>query len=187
MGPAAGALAEILSAFCAADAALFARYFGDGDAALAQGLLRHVRQTGGGVGQDGVTTDRAFDLVEEPWVSRFRAAAQERAFQPVQFQNALQAFHRSLSAIRGAAPEAVSERSVAFLLDLANQFGNTGAARLCQQRRRPGMSESDLLNAVADRSVAAMPAKFQAGVRTRRDLFLHATALSDQPFENAAG
>jgi hypothetical protein len=178
-----GRLAEILAAFRASDAALFARCFGAGDAALAQAMLHHVRQPGGGMGPDGNTTDPAFDLTGEPWVSRFRAAALERAFQPVQFQTALAAFEHSLTVIRGAVPEAVSERSVAFLLDLANQFGNAGAARLCQQCRRPGISEFDLLTAVAARSVAAMPANFQAGVRARRDQFLQTAALSDQPFE----
>jgi peptidoglycan hydrolase-like protein with peptidoglycan-binding domain len=178
-----GRLAEILGAFCVADTELFARHFGDGDAALAQALLRHVRQPGGGVSPDGRTTNPSFDLVEEPWVSRFRAAAHERAFQPVQFQTAMAAFERSLNSIRRATPEAVTERSVAFLLDLANQFGDAGAARLCQQCRRAGMSESDLLSAVADRSVAAMPANFQPGVRNRRDLFLHTTALSDARFQ----
>jgi len=178
-----GRLAEILAAFCAADSALFATHFGSGDAAVAQALLRHTRRPDGGLNPAGHTADPAFNLIEEPWLSRFRAAASDRAFQAVQFNAALAAFGHSLDVIRRAAPEAASERAVAFLLDVANQFGTTGAARLCQACRRPGIGESDFLSAVADQSVAAMPANLQPGVRARRDLFLHTPALSGQAFQ----
>jgi hypothetical protein len=52
------------------------------------------------------------------------------------------------------------------------------------------MGEQDLLQAIADATVAAMAERFQAGVRARRSLFLTTPLLSskdDQATLKAAG
>ena len=74
-----GRLAEIVYAFCQAGAEDFARIFGYGTLPTAQGLLAHIRKPNGGVDPaSGTTTDPDFDLIYEPWVSRFRAACSLR-------------------------------------------------------------------------------------------------------------
>jgi peptidoglycan hydrolase-like protein with peptidoglycan-binding domain len=182
-----GRLAEILTAFQSADATQFRAVFGAGDGDLAQRLLRHARQPGGGVSPAGETTDAAFNLIEEPWLSRFQRAALAPAFQQAQIRTALASFTRFLEAARAAAPEVSTERGVAFLLDVANQFGDAGMRRLCQAARRDGTAERDLLETIAEATVGRMPDKFKMGVRARRDVFLHTVWLSDGPFDEPQG
>lgn len=176
-----GRLPELLRAFRQADALAFAEIFGEGDEALADALIRHVsRPNGGVVYTSGHSVDPRFDLVADPWVGRFRRAALHRKFQLVQIDVAVEAFNRSYRNLRAYAAEIRSERGAAFMLDVANQFGDGGLRRLYQNVQRPGMSEPDLLEAVADESVDAMPDHFQAGVRARREGFLRTALLSDQ-------
>jgi hypothetical protein len=65
------------------------------------------------------------------------------------------------------------------MLDVANQFGDGGLRRIHALVRRQGMSEMDLLEAIADQTVEEMPDKFKQGVRARRDSFLNTPLLSD--------
>ena len=180
-----GRLAEIVAAFQACDSAQFAQVFGAGDAALAERLIDHLRSSGGGVDPTGCTTDPEFDLIQEPWIGRFRQAAVVQVFQKAQVETALAAFARSREALERNVPEAVTERGVAFFLDVANQFGDGGLAQLAQAARRSGQSEQDLMEAVADETVARMPDNFKMGVRARRDTFLHSPLFSDKPFAEA--
>ena len=78
-----------------------------------------------------------------------------------------------------------SERAFGFMLDVTNQFGQGGAHRLYITTYRDGMSEEDALNAIAQESIAEMPAYEQTSVRSRRDFFLQTPYLSDQPFVSA--
>ncbi len=187
-----GRLVDILSAFRNADSATFARIFGGGDAVLADYLLAHLRKPHGGVSVSGTATDSRFDLITPPWPQRFREAAFETEFQKVQVNTALAAFETSLEQLRqfDTAGLVKSERGVAFMLDVANQFGeggvrkssngpDRGLAGIYRKLLRPGMTERDLLQAIADATVAAMPVRFQAGVRCRRSLFLTTSGLSD--------
>lgn len=180
-----GRLAELLKAFQAADAAQYAEIFGAGDAELARMLLRHAQKPGGGIDSNGETTNPAFNLIQDPWPARFQHAALAVSFQKVQVRAALTAFSRTLAVIRAAAPEAATERAVAFLLDVANQFGDAGMSQLCKLARQSRASESDLLESVAAESVERMPASFQMPVRARRDVFLHTPWLSARPFGDA--
>jgi peptidoglycan hydrolase-like protein with peptidoglycan-binding domain len=178
-----GRLPEILNAFLKADRETFAGIFGDGDPDLAAALIAHTRRPSGGLDpQTGQTLDPAFDLVSEPWITRFRRAALEPAFQRAQVQTALAAFHRSLARIRAFAPALKSERAVAFMLDVANQFGDAGAERLFKAATRPGLDEDAVLEAVADATVDHFEDRFKAGVRARRDMFLHTALLSGAEF-----
>lgn len=183
-----GRLAEILQAFLASSSNEFVQTFGAGDSDLANRLLAHTRKPNGGVDQKtGETTDPAFDLIEEPWVSRFRQAVLWKPFQQVQVQTAVKDFGNSLGLIRQFAPELTSERAVAFTIDLANQFGNSGARSIFQAVKQSGMSETDLLAAMADESVARIQDSWKAGTQARRQHFLTTSFLSDKSFDNPQG
>lgn len=195
-----GRLADVIAAFRAADADEFVRIFGAGDAGLADGLLAHVRKPSGGVDPaTGITTDAQFSLIASPWADRFRGAALSPVFQKAQVDTARSAFENSLGRLRqyDTAGLVKSERAVAFLLDVANQFGDghvqrpaappdKGLAGLYRKVFRPGMQEQELLRGIADETVAEMPARFQAGVRARRNLFLTTPLLADSGVFGAA-
>ena len=180
-----GRLAEILNAFFSAGAADFVRIFGAGDAALANGLVAHTKQMNGGVDTaTGRTTDLNFDLVNEPWVSRFRTVAQWVPFQRVQVRTAISDFQSSLAMVQQYAPQLDTERAVGFTLDLANQFGDAGARSIYRSVWQVGMSLSDLLQQMANESVERMQDPWKAATHMRRDLFLTTSFLSDNPFED---
>jgi len=181
-----GRLPELLQAFAAADRDLFIDIFGDGDAALADSLIAYTGKANGGVNPaTGITLNPAFDLIATPWRDRFERATLQLKFQTVQVATATTVFQQSLQRIRAYAQDIVSERGIAFMLDVANQFGDTGLKKLYQNVYRAGMKEYDILDAIADASVERMPDKFQQGVRARRDGFLQTARLSDQALNPA--
>ena len=178
-----GRLAEVLAAMSQTDRNQFVTVFGAGDSQVADALIAHCRQPSGGVDpKTGDTVNPSFDLVAEPWVSRFRQAALTARFQQVQVQAALAAFEASYESLRRFAPDIQSERGVGFMLDVANQFGDAGAARLYAGINRSGMSEMDILEAVADATVERMDDSFKTAVRARRDQFLQTKLLSSDAF-----
>ena len=178
-----GRLAEILSAMFEADRDQCIKIFGDGAADVAAALIAHCRKPSGGVDKKtGETVNPTFDLVGEPWISRFRQAALNARFQQVQIQVALAAFETSYQAIQRFAPDLKSERSVGFMIDVANQFGDGGAEKLYSSAHSAGMDEKGVLEAVADATVESIEDKFKAGVRARREHFLQTPLLSDEPF-----
>jgi len=178
-----GRLAEILGEFSSAAPDDYVRIFGAGDSTLASALLTHSRKPKGGIDPaTGQTIDPAFNLVAEPWISRFRQAALFLPLQKVQVRTALKDFGNSLAALRQYAPQLRSERAVAFMLDLANQFGDPGTRSIYQAVRKPGMPEVELLQAVATESVQRIQDPFKAGTQARRTHFLTTEFLSDGPF-----
>ena len=182
-----GRLVEILKAFRDARRDSFIGIFGNGDPALADDLITHVsRKNGGVIFETGVTVDPAFDLVAAPWTDRFHAAALLPLFQIVQVRTAVAAFEQSRLSLRTFAPALASERAISFMIDVANQFGDRGARNLFDTVSGPGMTEPDLLEAIADESVKRMPDRFKGGVRARRDMFLNSALLSDEPFQETA-
>jgi hypothetical protein len=180
-----GRLAEILRAFALADPVAFAGFFTGGDANLAAEFVAHVKLPAGGVDSDtGETTNPAFDLVREPWVSRFQQAALFKPYQQVQVKTALEDFAGSLKKIQSYAPQLTSERAVGFMIDLANQFGDAGAQNVYQSVAQQGVPVEELLQAVAEESVARLADPFKAGTQARRQHFLTTEFLSDAEFEN---
>jgi hypothetical protein len=176
-------LYEILSAFSAASRADYVQIFGAGDQPTAQGLLAHTAKVNGGVDpQSGKTVDSNFDLVCEPWVSRFQAALAWLPFQKIQVGTALAAFGVSLARLQQYAPDLHAERSVAFMLDLANQFGDGGARKIYAAVHQDGMSEADILSACAEESVHRIQDPFKPAAQLRRQHFQTTSFLSDQPF-----
>jgi len=177
-----GRLAEILAAMFEADRDQFVNTFG-GAADVAAALIAHCRKPHGGLDpKTGETVNPSFDLVAEPWISRFRQAALNARFQQVQIQIALAAFETSYKAIQRFAPDLKSERSIGFMIDVANQFGDGGADKLYSTVHSAGMDEKSVLEAVADATVESIEDKFKAGVRARREHFLQTPLLSDEPF-----
>lgn len=183
-----GRLVEILKAFRDADGNTFVQIFGNGDAGVAGDLLAHVsRKNGGVIFETGATVDPAFDLVAPPWTDRFQAAALLPLFQTVQVRTAVAAFEQSRRTLQSFAPVLASERAISFMIDVANQFGDRGARNLFNSVNQPGMTEPDVLDAIAGESVKRMPDRFKGGVRARRDMFLNTALLSDEPFQDTAG
>lgn len=182
-----GRLVDILKAFRDAARDSFVNIFGAGDPALAADLITHVSRKNGGVMKDnGVTTDPDFDLVAGRWIERFQQAAVLPLYQAVQVRTAVMAFQKSRAAIQAYAPQLASERAVSFMIDVANQYGDAGVKDLYQTVTQAGMTEMDLLEAIADESVRRIAAKFKVGVRARRDVFLNTRLLSDEQFVDAA-
>lgn len=172
-----GRLAEIVNAFCQAGADDFASIFGSGDLTTGRGLLAHTRKPNGGVDPStGETTDSDFDLIHEPWVSRFRTAAAFVPYQKVQVATALADFSQSYTRLRQYATDMTSERSVGFMLDLANQFGDGGAKSIYQAVHRDGMSEAELMGAIAAESVRRIR-NFKAATQQRRQSFMTTTSF----------
>ncbi len=177
-----GRLTGLLVAMSAADRPQFEAIFANGESDVADALIAHCRKPSGGVDpKTGVTMNPSFDLTAEPWVSRFRQAALAARFQQVQVQVALAAMTASYNAILRLAPNLRSERSAGFLIDVANQFGDGGLAKLYSAVFRPGMGETEVLEGIADLTVERIDDAFKAGVRARRDQFLNTRLLSDDP------
>jgi hypothetical protein len=178
-----GRLAEILAAMCQADRSQFVEIFGEGDDRVADALVAYTNKLCGGVDpKTGITTSPAFDLISEPWITRFRKAALVASFQQAQVDRALAAFEASRQALKRYANSVTSERGVGFMLDVANQFGDAGTAKVYAVVNRPGMVEKDLLEAVAEETIARVDDSLKAGVRARRERFLECRFLSDDPF-----
>jgi len=183
-----GRLTEILKAFRSASANDFANIFGGGDSSVSDGLIAHAEQANGGINPaSGETTDAAYDLIREPWVSRFRQAALFKPFQQVQVKTALDDFGRSLNLIEQYAPQLNTERALGFTLDLANQFGDGGAHRIFQAVWQDGMAIPDALQAMADESVARIQDPWKAATQVRRQHFISTNFLSDSPFADSSG
>ena len=150
------------------------------------GLLAHLARPNGGVNPaTGRTLDPAYDLVAEPWRTRFERMGCDRALQKVQLQAAVTAFRTSLTRLRPATPAITTQRGCAFLLDLANQHGDGGARSIYTAVARPGMAEADLLPEMERESVRRVEAQFGAGsaeaasTANRRRFFRSTAWLSD--------
>src|SRR5688500_14521405 len=167
-----GRLHGLLRGFSDAQPGLFVQVFGAGSVTLAGNLLAHVAKPNGGVMKGGFTTDAAFDLVSEPWNSRFIEAGRDRGWQRVQIAQAIAAYKESFNVIQSVAPIAKSERALAFLLDVANQHGNGGLKNICTRVANPAHDEDAFMLAVANESIRRLEAQFGVGsaeARSTRD------------------
>jgi len=186
-----GRLHELLAAFQLADPDRFVRILGAGDAQAAQGLVLHTGGLNGGVDRvTGQTRDPHYDLIAEPWRSRFLEAGRDPVFQRVQIATALAAFTISAKNIRENMPLVVSERALAFMLDVANQFGDTGARSVVStvmKTLKAGASEADFLSAVGGETVTRIARQFGAASKevrstsNRREVMRTTPWLSDTP------
>jgi hypothetical protein len=158
-----GRLHELLLAWQRTDSALFTSLLGDGDQALVDALVGHTAQPHGGLDPaTGHTTDPMFDLVSEPWTSRFQTAGCVPVFQRTQLAETVKGITTSARRIQTMVPLVTSERGLAFMLDLANQFGDGGAHSIAEAVASPGMTEADFLLAVQTESVARVSRQYGA-------------------------
>ena len=79
-------------------------------------------------------------------MGRFTRCAADARFQAVQLDLAFEEFRQSMRFLSTAAPEVRTERGLAFMLDVATQFGNVGTRGLIQQARALGLTERDQCN-----------------------------------------
>ena len=167
-----GRLHELLVAFQRTDQERFVRIFGAGERLLTEGLLTHTGGINGGVDRmTGVTRDKNYDLIAEPWRSRFLEAGRDPVFQRAQIASALAAFTASAQRIRQTMPLVVSERALAFMLDVANQFGDTGAQSVVStvmKTLKAGASEGDFLAAVGGETVVRIARQYGASSNEAR-------------------
>jgi peptidoglycan hydrolase-like protein with peptidoglycan-binding domain len=183
-----GRLNEILRAFERAQPDRFIAVFGSGVKATADGLLAHTAKPRGGVDPGGRTTDPKYDLVNGIWRARFVSAGQDRVWQKTQINEAVTAFRRACERLGSFAAVARSERAVAFVLDVANQFGECGLENICASCVQAGMDEAAMMQAVKAETVRRVRKQFGDGnevksTETRREQFLTTKLLSDSPFE----
>lgn len=153
-----GRLHEVLDAFHQREPELFAAAAVD-----PAGLLAHTARDHGGVNAaTGATVDARFDLVREPWKSRFLDIARRPPLQRVQVDTAMAAFRASLQRVREQAPGIHTQRGLAFMLDLANQHGDGGAHSI-YLAAAGAATEPDLLAAMERESVRRVEAQYGAG------------------------
>jgi hypothetical protein len=188
-----GRLHELLLAMDTALPDRFTQILGAGDPDLARRLLLHTAKVSGGIDpRTGVTIDPVFDLTAEPWRSRFVAAGQEPAFQKQQVATALDAFQLSLRHLQQTATVVTSQRGIAAMLDVANQFGDAGAASVASAAMVPGMTEAEFLAAVGSETVARVSRQYGAdspearSTANRRQLVQTTAWLSDEPLDPAS-
>jgi len=176
-------LHELLQAFQQREADAFVEIFGAGDVELAGALINHTGRKRGGTTSTGETADSKFDLIRAPWTNRFLRAGRDLRLQRVQMDLAVETFTSSFQHLQISAPEVQSSRGVAFLLDVANQHGDAGAASIVTAVRQPGHTESDLLLAIENESVRRVGRQFGVGskeaaaTRNRREAFRTTTQL----------
>jgi hypothetical protein len=173
-----GTLKNILQRFQKEEPATFVQIFGDGDAATAQRLMTYIEQK-------GTSADAEFNLTEEPWISRFKQAAENPALEAVQLAAFTDVYLKYLDELRSIAPIVRTERGIAFLLDIAYQMGVTSANKALEeaQHEPAPQTESELLQRVKEITMQRMRRFGQPIVRAverRRQLFLTTPFLSDQ-------
>jgi hypothetical protein len=133
-----------------------------GGTALFSGLQTLTGLAKGGVKADGTFTNAAFDLIHEPWISRFKTASLAPELQVIQVNAAVDRFKSSVDKITTNMAKITSERGKAFMVDLANQFGDGGANSIYTAVEAAAASEADLLDKARDESAARLETIFKA-------------------------
>lgn len=167
-----GQLHKLLQACQTREPEEWVRIFGD------TAILDHTAKPNGGVDSRGNSVDPTLELTKDPWKSRLIALGASPAIQRVQLDLASQAYRNELTALMSTAPAVRSERGLAFLLDLANQFG---PGRIAQQYKSAG-TEAEILKQLEDTFTNLARPRFQPQVRARREFFRTTPQLSDEPF-----
>ncbi len=177
-------LQELLTVFADKQPVLFESVFRG--KTLATGMLAHTKKPDGGTKPDGTSTDPKFELTDDVWKKAFCRAAREARFQSLQIDTAITHFRVDLyKLVTARMPRIKSERGVTFAIDLVNQHGPDGGPDIYDSVANSalsGTSEPQLLEAMANKSVAEVSAKFRKSTRTRRDWFRTTSHLSETPF-----
>jgi hypothetical protein len=145
-------------------------------------ILNHTARPNGGADAKGNSIDPDFELTKDPWKSRLLALGASPAMQRVQLDLASDTYLNELPEMAASAPNIRSERGLAFLLDLANQFGPGRIAEHYKTAAQPGTIEADILKQLEDAFTNLARPQFQPQVRARREFFRTTPLLSDDPF-----
>jgi hypothetical protein len=145
-------------------------------------ILDHTAKLNGGVDARGNSVDPAFELTKDPWKSRLIALGASPVMRRVQIDLASEAYLSELTAITTSMPAIRSERGLAFLLDLTNQFGPGRIAQHYETAAQPGTTEAEILKQLEDAFTNLARPQFQPQVRARREFFRTTPLLSDDPF-----
>lgn len=181
-----GFLHKLLKDFQTANPKLFNDIFGAGNAALAQRLVDFTGRPNGGLDSQGKTTDPEFNLVAEPWKSRFKKAGEDPGWQSIQVNYYNMYFVDFMNKLKIIAPQVRSERGIAFLLDLAWEISPYFAEKFIKEvnNAQPSLSEFDLVLAVLKATKEkATTREYNLGPASlvRRWLLLLTPYLSDAP------
>jgi hypothetical protein len=173
----AGQLHNVLQACSEEQSEEWARIMGIAGA----GLLEYAAKPNGGLDADGLAIDAAYELTKEPWRSRLQALGASQPMQRVQLQLATDAYYAELGKLRAYLKPDASERTVAFLLDLSNQFGPWRVQQHYETAAAESADECSVLKKIEDNFAAIARPQFQAQVRARREFFRTTRLLSDVP------
>jgi hypothetical protein len=170
----AGRLHEVLQACYAREPAEWTAIMGG------TAILDHTAKPGGGVDAQGDSIDPAFELTKDPWKSKLDALGASPAMQRIQVDLASQAYQNQLAVVQAYTPALRSERALAFLLDLANQFGSGRVEQHYKSAAANGATEAEIMKQLEDAFTAIALPQFQPQVRARREFFRATPLLSDQ-------
>jgi hypothetical protein len=124
-------------------------------------------------------------LNREPWVSRFKEAGKEPAFQAIQLREYSDLYLSFGNELPQFAPEIKTERGVAFMLDLAFNVGTRNAKNFFLQAKAAGptQNEIELLRRIAEISVENIRRRLREiapAISRRRQMFLTTPFFSDK-------
>lgn len=181
-----GRLHEIVEAMKGDNTALFKDTFG----ATAEQMVTHISAANNfGVKADGTTTNTKFDLIAPPWDGYFINAGTQIVFQKTQVRLAIIDFGQIVTFVKGYATKIKSQRGIAFMVDLSNQFGKgsdtTGAKGIYKKivaDMPDETGERKLLLAMSKRSVELIQPAFRKAAAERRAFFCDSKFLSNDPF-----
>lgn len=159
-----------------------------GDDAGFNALVAHLESTRGGTNAAGETTNATYDLIRDPWKSRFTDVCLHPTLQRVQVQAAIAAFQASRAAFSADLAMLTSEKSVALALDIANQFGDGGLRRLAAVAAPGATNQADLRDRLAEEArkklLVLFPGQpvFAKSREDRSNFILTGAGLSDANF-----
>jgi hypothetical protein len=183
-----GRLHDLLQALSGAQHMLMLSAFGG--PTLLDHLIKYTGKPNNGIDAHGNSDDLRFELLADPWLTRFRKAGHSHSLQAAQVDWAKQFFLDTYqNDIKSNMPALASERAVAFAFDLILQFEAAGAKALYIAAVSSGVPDQAVLLAslrdAASEKLVADFGDFQQVVdasRDRRNFLIATTLLSDFPF-----
>jgi hypothetical protein len=151
-------------------------------------LITHLESARGGTKANGESTNSTYDLIRDPWKSRFTNVCLNSALQKVQVEAAVAAFQASHTAFPTDLAMLTSEKSVALALDIANQFGDGGLRRLAAKAAPGAINEANLQQRLAReaedkiRELFPLQPAFARARADRSDFILNDAGLLDTIF-----
>ena len=144
-------------------------------------LLEYTARPNGGLDVRGCAVHPEFELTRDPWKARLQQLGLSVPVQRIQLELAAESYRVALDRMRDRLRPNASERMIAFLLDLANQFGPGRVEQTYQVSAADSAPEVAVMRNMEYHFTALSKIQFQAQVRARREFFRGTTLLSDAP------